>query len=153
MTLFDKEIFPVSLGLLWGNPTVYRLIPLTEGQWRGDLCFVACTPEHTLNKQLDCRWFDTRSCDVNVRIQFCCSSFVVAILSLLRIHAVHLFPSGSPLSWIRQFGLVATHDGNIVRVIGPLCGEFTGHRWIPLTKASDAEILCFLWSVPEQTAE
>ena len=23
------------------------------------------------------------------------------------------------------------------RVTGPLCGEFTGHRWIPLTKASD----------------
>ena len=24
----------------------------------------------------------------------------------------------------------------------------TGHRWIPLTKASDAELLCFLWSAP-----
>ena len=29
------------------------------------------------------------------------------------------------------------------RVTGPLCGEFTGHRWIPLTKASDAELCCF----------
>ena len=34
---------------------------------------------------------------------------------------------------------------------GPLCGEFTGHRLIPLTKASDAELWCCLWSVPEQT--
>ena len=34
------------------------------------------------------------------------------------------------------------------RVIGPLCGEFTGHRWIPLTKASDAERWYFLWSAP-----
>ena len=34
-----------------------------------------------------------------------------------------------------------------------LWGEFTGHRWIPLTKASDAELGCFLWSVPKQTAE
>ena len=25
------------------------------------------------------------------------------------------------------------------------------HRWIPFTKASDAELRCFLWSVPEQT--
>ena len=24
------------------------------------------------------------------------------------------------------------------RITGPLCGEFTGHRWIPRTKASDA---------------
>ena len=40
---------------------------------------------------------------------------------------------------------------NILRVTGPLCGEFTGHRWIPLTKTSDAELWCFLWSAPEQT--
>ena len=31
--------------------------------------------------------------------------------------------------------------------------EFTGYRWIPLTKASDAELWCFLWSEPEQTVE
>ena len=35
---------------------------------------------------------------------------------------------------------------NIFRVTGPLCWEFTGHRWIPLTKAWDAELWCFLWS-------
>ena len=35
------------------------------------------------------------------------------------------------------------------RVRGLLCGEFTGHRWNPLTKASDAELWCFLWSPPE----
>ena len=38
--------------------------------------------------------------------------------------------------------------GNIFRVTGPLCGEFTGHRWIPRTKASDAELGYFLWSAP-----
>ena len=37
---------------------------------------------------------------------------------------------------------------NIFRVTGPLCGEFTSHRWIPLTTASDAELWCFLWSAP-----
>ena len=34
-----------------------------------------------------------------------------------------------------------------------LCGEFTGHRWIPRTKASDAELWCFLWSAPGWTVE
>ena len=34
--------------------------------------------------------------------------------------------------------------GNIFRVTGPLCGEFTGHRWIHLSKASDAEHWCFI---------
>ena len=35
------------------------------------------------------------------------------------------------------------------RVTGPLCEEFTGHRWITHTKASDAELWCFLWSGPD----
>ena len=30
------------------------------------------------------------------------------------------------------------------RVTGPLCGEFTGDRWIPLTTASDAELWHFV---------
>ena len=38
-------------------------------------------------------------------------------------------------------------------VTGHLCGEFTGHRWIHRTKASDAVLWCFLWSAPEQTVE
>ena len=42
-------------------------------------------------------------------------------------------------------------DWNIFRVTGPLGGESTGHRWITLTKASDAELWCFL--APEQTIE
>ena len=38
-------------------------------------------------------------------------------------------------------------------VPGRLWGESTGHRWIPLTKASDADLLCILWFAPEQTVE
>ena len=37
-------------------------------------------------------------------------------------------------------------NGNIFLVTGPSCGEFTGDQWIPLTKACDAELWCFLWS-------
>ena len=39
-------------------------------------------------------------------------------------------------------------NGNIFRVIGPFCGEFTGHWWIPLTEASGAEHWYYLWSAP-----
>ena len=49
--------------------------------------------------------------------------------------------------------MMTSSNGNIFRVTGPLCGENTGHRWIPLTKASDAELWCFLWSPPEQSVE
>ena len=36
-----------------------------------------------------------------------------------------------------------TSNRNIFRITGLLCGEFTGHRRNPLTKASDAELWCF----------
>ena len=45
-------------------------------------------------------------------------------------------------------GMMTSSNGNIFRVTGPLWGESTGHRWIPLTKASHAEFWCFLWSEP-----
>ena len=44
--------------------------------------------------------------------------------------------------------MMTSSNGNIFSVTGPLCREFTGHRWIPLTKASDVEIWCFLCSAP-----
>ena len=49
--------------------------------------------------------------------------------------------------------MMTSSNGNIFCATGPLCGEFADHLWIPLTKASDAELLCFLWSAPEQTLE
>ena len=51
--------------------------------------------------------------------------------------------------WLMSVHIMTSSNGNIFRVTGPLCEEFTGHRWIPLTKASDAELWCFLWSEPE----
>ena len=54
-----------------------------------------------------------------------------------------------------QFKIKTCHKhGDVIRwkhfhVTGPLWGEYTGHRWIPLTKASDAELWCLLWSATE----
>ena len=42
--------------------------------------------------------------------------------------------------------MMMSSNGNIFCVTGPLWGEFTGHRWMPLTKASDEELWCFPWS-------
>ena len=36
--------------------------------------------------------------------------------------------------------MMTSSNGNIFRVTGHLCREFTGKRWIPRTKASDAEL-------------
>ena len=50
-------------------------------------------------------------------------------------------------TWLPQtdFFLMMSSNGNIFRVIGHLCWEFTGHRWIPHTKASDAELWCIFY--------
>ena len=49
--------------------------------------------------------------------------------------------------WHKQMHRIMkmSSDGSIFRITGPLCGEFTSHRWIPLTKASNTELWCFLW--------
>ena len=49
--------------------------------------------------------------------------------------------------------MMTSSNGNIFRVTGHLCGKFTGPRWISRTKASDAELWCFLWFTPEWTIE
>ena len=49
--------------------------------------------------------------------------------------------------------MLTSSNGNIFRVTGHLCREFTGHRWIPRPKASDVDLSCFLWSAPEWTIE
>ena len=38
--------------------------------------------------------------------------------------------------------MMMSSNGSIFRVTGPLCGEFTGYRWIPCTKGSDAQLWC-----------
>ena len=51
-------------------------------------------------------------------------------------------------SWVipgmYETNMMTSSNGSIFRVTGHLCGEFTGHRWIPLTKLSDAELRCSL---------
>ena len=50
---------------------------------------------------------------------------------------------------LRRHNMMTSSNGNIFRVTGPLCGVFTGHRRIPLKRASGAEFWCFLWYAPE----
>ena len=65
--------------------------------------------------------------------------------SLLHFPGILLAPLGLAL----RNDMMTSSNGNIFHVTGPLYGEFTGDRWIPPTKASEAELWCFLWSAPE----
>ena len=44
-----------------------------------------------------------------------------------------------------KINMMTSSNGSIFRVTGPLCGD----RWILRTKASNAELWCFLWSMLE----
>ena len=49
--------------------------------------------------------------------------------------------------------MMTSSNGNISCITGPLWWQSTGHRWIPLTKAKNLELWCFLWSAPEQAVQ
>ena len=55
--------------------------------------------------------------------------------------------SSSKIAIMKIWQFCKYHDDNIKwkhGVTGPLCGEFTDHTWIPLTKANDVKLWCFL---------
>ena len=84
-----------------------------------------------------------------------CSCFVFGVI--LGFFVCFFFLFCFVFSWKhRNFGIISNRYcpmicnvisletssyGNIFRVTGHLCGEFTGQRWIPHTKASDVELL------------
>ena len=56
--------------------------------------------------------------------------------------------------------MIARHDpwwrhqmGTFSASLAICAGKFPGHRWITRTQASDRELRCFLWSVPQWTVE
>ena len=80
-----------------------------------------------------------------------CSSFSVKELDVIVHNDFFLiYPSFLVILYptLSAHLMMTSSNGSIFRVTGPLCGEFTGLQWIPCTKASDAELWCFLWSAP-----
>ena len=67
----------------------------------------------------------------------------------INMHKIWRYPSVEVSIKLYALNMMTSSNGNMFRVTGHLCGEFTGPRWIPRTKASDAELWCLLWSAPE----
>ena len=98
--------------------------------------------EYVLTLLMQLQWFNNlRSQNYTQRLLYCCG--LVQVLISFRVI--------SPIPGNRH--IATLHDDVIkwkhFRVTCHLCGEFTGHRWIPRTKASNAELWSFLWSKPE----
>ena len=77
-------------------------------------------------------------------------------ISLNVLKMVHNSPTSRTLSWNLRCGpwrlhtvavwldfMMTSSNGNILRVTGPMCGKFTGHRWISFTKGQWRGALIF----------
>ena len=141
-----------------------------KGQWRGDLLFLWSAPRiNGWVKQSWGWWFETPSRSLwrhfnestslavfvanpliwaGVYWLWSVNLSVVGWFWLQRywwvfLNLVHFltFIETCPIwIWYSTGSMRASSNGNIFRFTVPLCGEFTGHRWIPHTKASDAEL-------------
>ena len=99
----------------------------------------------------DC-WYDNQKvCFRFSSIHYCCCWHGMAYINIQTFKTKMILGHDRSVSCVLIIALymMTSSNGNIFRVTGPLCEEFTDHRWIPLTKAIDAELWCFLSSVPE----
>ena len=62
-----------------------------------------------------------------------CSSCIQFVFGIAHLH----------YTWDDQWDVMTSSNGNIFHGTSPLSGEFTSHRFIPLTKASYAKLWCF----------
>ena len=96
----------------------------------------------------------------NTRKRKPCAKFCDCIIPLVYIDQQHRVPQstrGIILSLLGHIRSWQVHDDVIqwrhYPRYWPFVREFAGPRRIPLARASDAELRCFLWSVPEQSVE
>ena len=83
------------------------------------------------------------------RMTICIETNTKSYIHPLAISSIHnQLITGYAFGWT-GYRMMTSSNGTIFRVTGPLCGEFTGHRWIPLVKASDVKLWCFLLSALE----
>ena len=68
------------------------------------------------------------------------SQMPMGSMHVLPQHTTYAGNAMEGMRLVTMVAMVTLSNGNILCVTGPLFGEFTCHRRIPLTKASDAEL-------------
>ena len=80
-----------------------------------------------------------KSCTIEVRewISSCIPHSIMDVITYPVAKAQFCTSCGTLNLTPYFFCMMTSSNGHIFRVSGPLLGEFTGYRWIPLTKTSD----------------
>ena len=152
--LGQMPMYNVSLLMLWIDVLNKFHLRLTPGQWmpKDSIDYI-----FTLGFVSVGLWMTRLSQTTNHHLTKCRLNSNMSLQSTWTVIWHNVFVSVSTArvdSWsVLENHLMTSTNGNIFHVTGPLWGESSGRRWIPLTKAIDAELLCFLWSMAEQTVE
>ena len=131
MTSSNRNIFHVT-GPLWWNSPVTGESPSQRPVSQSFDIFFYLRLNKRLSKQSRRWWFETPSRPLWLHC------YEVPVFDPALPHEYEVFK----FIYYRQhkFFMMTSSNGNIFRVTGPLCVEFT-------------ELWCFLWSVPEWTVE
>ena len=147
------ETFSALLAICAGNSPVAGEFPTQRPVARSFYVFFDLRLNKRLSKQWWGWWFETLSSPLwrhrsgrRVPVYTACS--MILLLMSGRCKGSRNQQPYVPGS-VKERLMETSSNGNIFRFTGPLCGEFTGYRWIPLTKANDMQLWCFHWSAPE----
>ena len=102
-------------------------VPLTKGENANPIAFVAISPKDLMNIQLTLPFLD-------------------GIILIWRLYNAEYVDQDAV--YLIQYAhdrlyMMTSSNGNIFRVTGSLCGEFTGRRWIPPHKGQWRGALMF----------
>ena len=146
----QMETFSALLAICAGNSPVPGEFPAQRPVTRSFDVFFDLRLNKRLSKQSRGWWFGTLSCplwcycnveSIDPKREWLAKCFIVYWYSVTNL-----------LSDLYTDVMVSWNE-SIFPVTGLLCEEITGYRWIPPTKASDAELWCYFWSAPCSTIE
>ena len=151
---------------MWTRANIRNIVfVLTKGQWCGGFIFYSLHKLSIISKdgvihnfifKWKSKYIYVKQLSSIVTKNVFQHPSISPVAGDLRRHVAHV----TSLQWLTRttsvidvctifHAMMTSSNGNIFRVTGHLCGEFTGPRWIPHTKASDAGLWCLLWSAPE----
>ena len=145
--------FSALLDLCVGNSPVAGEFPAHRPVTRSFDVFFDLRLNKRLSKQLWGWWFETLSCSLwhhcnRAWWEGVYPSSLLCTLVKLYIWKDYYWINDcwSLIGWEDyMINMMTSSNVRIFRVTGPLCGKFTGPRWIPHTKAGDAELWWFFY--------
>ena len=143
-TLWEPSLFVFLFFLPFSilNSIEYVICRMYFFYLRGDMIPMFRLPLHSLHVD-----FEVSERPVNLIIHAVTRKFITNLMMIPGLAITLVVKSARGL--LSALCMMTSSNGNIFRVTGHLCGKFTGPRWISRTKASDAELWCFLWFTPE----